>query len=224
MEEQPTQDSPKVQELQNLGDYVLRVDAIFKELGLLPPATAKPGEQETSLSAFMAIHAAALRMAERLVAAEMERDTTRRRYASLLNLSPLAIIFVDANDVICDWNSGAERLYGWAAADTVGQSLPDILIPERYRDRHRAGFQRFVRTLQSSGILNHTFRTPALHRSGQEIEIEALISATLVDREYQFVSFSRDAAVPIAEASPHLDAILARTSPGESGDGDASRQ
>lgn len=33
---------------------------------------------------------------------------------------------------------------GWERADLIGRTLTDI-IPEQYRDRHRAGMERFMR-------------------------------------------------------------------------------
>ena len=41
------------------------------------------------------------------------------------------------------WNPGAERIFGYASKDAVGQSL-DIIIPERLRKHHADGFRRVM--------------------------------------------------------------------------------
>src|SRR5690242_1032158 len=56
-----------------------------------------------------------------------------------------AVVFADAEGVIRHWSPGAERLFGHPAADAVGQSL-DLIVPERFREKHWAGFRRAVST------------------------------------------------------------------------------
>jgi PAS domain S-box-containing protein len=53
------------------------------------------------------------------------RDFTDR----LVRNAPDAIIFADHRGVIRFWNGGAERTFGFTAAEAVGRSL-DIIIPE----------------------------------------------------------------------------------------------
>ncbi|HYQ08418.1 MAG TPA: PAS domain S-box protein [Xanthobacteraceae bacterium] len=49
---------------------------------------------------------------------------------SLLHTRSDAIVAADRDGIICFWNPGAERIFGHAAADTIGHSL-DLIIPER---------------------------------------------------------------------------------------------
>ena len=52
-----------------------------------------------------------------------------------------AAIVADTAGHIVLWNAAAERLFGIAAADARGKSL-DIIIPERLRSGHWAGFNK----------------------------------------------------------------------------------
>ena len=63
-----------------------------------------------------------------------------------------AVVFADADGVIRYWSPGAERLFGYAMADAIGRTL-DLIVPDRYRERHWAGFRRAVQsgTAPSSG-------------------------------------------------------------------------
>jgi PAS domain S-box-containing protein len=56
-----------------------------------------------------------------------------------------AIIFADRDGIIRLWNRGAEIVFGYAAAEAVGQSL-DLIVPERFRKAHNEGFSKAIRT------------------------------------------------------------------------------
>src|SRR4051794_34399953 len=46
-----------------------------------------------------------------------------------------AVIATDLDGTIFLWNDAAEQLYGWSAAEAVGRSIEDLVIPARMRDR-----------------------------------------------------------------------------------------
>ena len=59
-----------------------------------------------------------------------------------------AIVAADEDGVVRFWNPGAERIFGYASAEAVGQTL-DIIIPERQRARHWAGYRQVMATGES---------------------------------------------------------------------------
>jgi PAS domain S-box-containing protein len=61
--------------------------------------------------------------------------------AQLVEESPDAMIFADREGIIRVWNGAATRIFGHKAEDAVGQSL-DLIVPERFREAHWAGFHR----------------------------------------------------------------------------------
>ncbi|HEV2179458.1 MAG TPA: response regulator, partial [Gemmatimonadaceae bacterium] len=54
--------------------------------------------------------------------AELRR--TNARLGALFDAAPLAVCAVDAQGVVQQWNPAAERMFGWTAAEAVGQRLP----------------------------------------------------------------------------------------------------
>jgi PAS domain S-box-containing protein len=52
-----------------------------------------------------------------------------------------ALIYSDRQGMICGWNAAAVALFGYSTEEAVGQSL-DLIIPERLRAAHWAGFER----------------------------------------------------------------------------------
>jgi PAS domain S-box-containing protein len=80
-----------------------------------------------------------------------------------------AIIAADAAGKIALWNAGAERLFGFSAAEALAQSL-DIIIPEAQRKRHWDGYQHVMRT----GVTKYgtqLLRVPALRKDGSRFSI-----------------------------------------------------
>ena len=88
----------------------------------------------------------------------------------IIDHTPLAVVFGDREGVIRLWNSGAETMFGFTAAEAVGQSM-DIIVPEKHRPKHWEGYDRVMRT----GITKYgreVLSVPALTKSGKRISIE----------------------------------------------------
>ena len=54
-----------------------------------------------------------------------------RFQASLLDAVQQAVVSLDMEGQICSWNAFAEKLYGWSAAEALGRTLFDLIIPPR---------------------------------------------------------------------------------------------
>ncbi|MDE1570825.1 PAS domain-containing protein [Aquabacter sp. P-9] len=85
-----------------------------------------------------------------------------------------AIVVSDGTGAITFWNGAAERMFGFAAAEALGQSL-DIIIPERQRQRHWDGYHVTMRT----GVTRYgteLLRVPALHKDGHALSISFTVA------------------------------------------------
>ena len=110
------------------------------------------------------------------MSAEMQ-DTVYRR---IVEQTTDAVIFADREGLIRIWNRGAEAVFGYPAAEALGQSL-DIIIPEELRKRHWEGYRRAIeagRTRLGSRVLV----TRGLHRDGSRLYVD-LSFAVIVDDE-----------------------------------------
>ncbi len=88
----------------------------------------------------------------------------------LANDAPDAILIADREGVIRFWNSGAELMFGHAAAEAVGQSL-DLIIPDNLRGRHWEGYWRVMasgETKYKTGLLS----SPGIRKDGARISLE----------------------------------------------------
>jgi PAS domain S-box-containing protein len=89
--------------------------------------------------------------------------------SSLVQAAGDAIIAADTDGTILLWNPAAERMFGFTAAEALGHAL-DLIIPERFRNRHWAGYQRVMRTGQTR-YGTEVLRVPALHKDGHTLSI-----------------------------------------------------
>lgn len=93
---------------------------------------------------------------------------------TLAREAPDAVIYADAEGAIRFWNRGAERIFGFAEAEALGQSL-DLIIPENLRARHWTGFDETMRTGQTRYGAGDLLAVPALRKDGARISVEFTI-------------------------------------------------
>jgi PAS domain S-box-containing protein len=80
-----------------------------------------------------------------------------------------AVVVADASGAITVWNPAAERLFGFTQAEALGNSL-DLIIPERLRERHWAGYERTM-TSGETRYAHDMLRVPAVHKDGRALSI-----------------------------------------------------
>jgi PAS domain S-box-containing protein len=94
----------------------------------------------------------------------------RERRAVALQTSRDAVVMVDPQGRVFDWNQGAEALFGYAADEIVGQSALDILVPAGHLAEARSLLARVAR-----GEAVPAFDTQRLDRAGRQIDVSMLI-------------------------------------------------
>lgn len=92
-------------------------------------------------------------------------------FKTITDEAPDAVVWADAEGIVRYWNRGAEELFGWPAADAVGQSM-DMIIPENLRDRHWEGYHRVMGGGESRYGRRELLKVPALRSDGTRVSIE----------------------------------------------------
>lgn len=113
---------------------------------------------------------------------------------------PDAVVYADRDGAIRFWNAGAERIFGFSATEAIGQSL-DIIIPERLRERHWAGYREMMATGRSRYGAHDLLSVPAVAKSGRSLSIQFTVAAVL-DRDGRIggiVAVLRDVTAAYAE-------------------------
>lgn len=90
--------------------------------------------------------------------------------ADILRCMPEALILADLQGLIRVWNPGAQKVFGFSAAEAIGQSL-DLIIPERMRKAHWDGYNKAI---ERGGVLpgRSSAITRANHKSGEPLYVD----------------------------------------------------
>jgi PAS domain S-box-containing protein len=112
------------------------------------------------------------------------------KFRSVMESAVDAIIYADHKGRIRSWNSAATALFGHTETDAVGRRL-EIIIPERFRDLHRAGLER-VSTGGPTHAIGSTFEVAALRRDGSEFPVELSLATWFLGENRYFTGIIRD--------------------------------
>jgi PAS domain S-box-containing protein len=85
-----------------------------------------------------------------------------------------ALMVCDAEGAILLWNPACERMFGFSAAEVLGQTM-DMIIPERLRGRHWDGYHKTM----ASGITKYgtdLLKVPAVDKQGRAMSIAFTVS------------------------------------------------
>jgi PAS domain S-box-containing protein len=132
-----------------------------------------------------------LSAAARRERAERAVQASERRKTAILEGALDAIITMDYEGRVLEFNPAAERMFGFASAHAVGRKMVEMIIPERLREPHREGLARYLLTGQEK-ILNRRLEMPALRCDGSEFPVELAISRIPGEGPPVFTGFVRD--------------------------------
>ncbi|HSV03978.1 MAG TPA: PAS domain S-box protein [Phenylobacterium sp.] len=97
---------------------------------------------------------------------------------ALLHTPAEAVVASDRDGNIGWWSPGAERIFGFTAAEALGASL-DLIIPEPLRARHWDGFRQVMATGVSRYGAGELLAVPAIRKDGTRISVEFTITPML---------------------------------------------
>lgn len=106
----------------------------------------------------------------RLLQEKQRAEEEARRLAAIVRSSDDAIIGKMLDGTITSWNPGAERLYGWTAAEAVGQPI-SIIVPADRREE----LARIMEQLRRGERVRH-HETVRVHRNGSRVDVSLTIS------------------------------------------------
>ncbi len=102
-----------------------------------------------------------------------------------------AILLMDSAGRIVFWNSAAEKMFGYAAEETLGRELHTLIVPERFRDAFHKNHPAFVATGQGA-IIGKIVELAAFRKNRAEFPVELSVSAAKLGGQWHAVGFIRD--------------------------------
>jgi PAS domain S-box-containing protein len=94
--------------------------------------------------------------------------------ASLVDSTADAVIGTTPVGIITSWNRGAELIYGWTAAETIGQPL-EMIVPPATRGAVATSMQKLA-----EGTTSIRHQASGFHRDGHEIDVDLTVCPVFV--------------------------------------------
>lgn len=104
------------------------------------------------------------------VAHHREAELAAVRLAAIVQGSDDAIVSKNLKGIVTSWNPAAERIFGYAAAEMIGQSITRLLPPERLNEE-----VQILARLQGGERVDH-FQTVRMRKDGVRIDVSLTIS------------------------------------------------
>ncbi len=101
------------------------------------------------------------------------------------------VFTIDDTGVVVDLNPAAEATFGFSADEAVGREMAELIVPERLREQHRRGLERYLATGQAR-VLGRRIEIPAVRADGEERTVELAITRAGVPGRNWFVGYLRD--------------------------------
>jgi len=128
----------------------------------------------------------------REAAERRERRRAEARFASVLDATSEAIIAVDEEQRIVLFNTSAERIFGYTAAEAYGQAL-DILLPAQFVEIHRRHLQAFGADRKPPHpVIERHDEYSGRRKDGTQFPIEASIAKLSQEGQTIFAIFLQD--------------------------------
>jgi PAS domain S-box-containing protein len=122
---------------------------------------------------------------------ERKQSEEARKLRLILKTALDAVVVMTSDGIVADWNDPAVSIFGWLRDEAVGRTMADLIIPERYREAHKNGLQRYLRTRQGNA-LSRRIELSGLKKNGEEFPVELSISAIQDGERILFVGCLRD--------------------------------
>jgi PAS domain S-box-containing protein len=102
----------------------------------------------------------------------------KQYFESLVGVSPVAIVVMDADERVASWNPAAEELFGWSADEAIGQQIDDLVFQEGFREEGR----EVTREALVAGRAQRIGRRS--RKDGAVVDVELMLVPLEVDGEH----------------------------------------
>lgn len=123
--------------------------------------------------------------------AEAALQISQSRFAGILEIASDAIIAIDPERNITLFNQGAEQIFGYPAAESLGRSI-DLLLPQEFITLHQRHVRRFGSRTLTSQQMGARQQVIGTRQDGSQFLAEASISYLDLGQEQVYTIVLRD--------------------------------
>ena len=102
-----------------------------------------------------------------------------------------AIIMLNNDEEVSYWNEASERIFGYSKREVLGEKISNLIVPERYRDKHLEGFNKF-KNIGTGNVIGKSVEVEAVKKNGDEIPIELSLSSVQREGKWNAIGIIRD--------------------------------
>ncbi|MFZ1426017.1 MAG: PAS domain S-box protein [Geminicoccaceae bacterium] len=152
----------------------------------------------------------ALKHSERQHAEQLAAlQTSQALYAAITASALDCVIVIDEAGGVVEFNPAAERTFGHRRAAVLGRNIGEIIVPPHLRERHAAGFARYLVTGEAH-VLGRRIEIEGLRADGEVFPLELAITEVRLPDRRLFTAYLRDltaARAAAAEIQQSRDAL-----------------
>jgi len=121
---------------------------------------------------------------------DLLRDS-EKKFRSVTESAIDAIVIMDNDGQVVEWNCAAERIFGYTAPEAAGKNLHGLVTPARYHEAFARGFAGFRSTGQGAAI-GRTLEMIAQRKNGEEFPVDLSLSPALLKGKWHAIGIVRD--------------------------------
>jgi PAS domain S-box-containing protein len=102
----------------------------------------------------------------------------KQYFESLVEISPVAVIVMDADERVSDWNPAATQLFGLSPEEAIGRRIDDLVLPDELRDEGQDITQEALEAGRAHRIVRRR------RKDGVPVDVELMLVPLRVDGEH----------------------------------------
>lgn len=126
---------------------------------------------------------------------EKQKEDARRSHeqeiATIFQAAPDAIIVMDEQGRITEWNAASTELFGWTKDEVSGRLFTGIISPAGEREMHDKWIKHILDTKQSP-VIGQTIELKAITKTNIELDIALRVAEVSIKDTRFFAGFARD--------------------------------
>lgn len=121
---------------------------------------------------------------------EDQSEESELKFQSVVESAKDAIVVADFTGAIIHWNEGAEHIFGYTKQEILGSNI-DTIIPNRFKDAHRSGMEKYRET-KIPHVIGNTVELTGTRKDGSEFQLEMSLGTWESEKGTFFSSIIRD--------------------------------
>nr|WP_255697425.1 PAS domain-containing hybrid sensor histidine kinase/response regulator [Sinirhodobacter sp. WL0062] len=123
---------------------------------------------------------------------EQQLKRSSQQTEAIVATSLDAVIVANRSGQVIEFNGAAEKIFGYARAEAIGQPMHELIIPDGLRAQHLEAMRRYLSTGEKHYLGAGRIRLQAKRKSGAVFPVEVSVSSVLAGKDEIFVSYIRD--------------------------------